>query len=113
MKHLLPIIILAANLLLIAPAIQAQDCRNWTLLGYAGHLRVNCQRMDRPFDFEPGVATGIRTVLVCGRIHQQRPWWWNRMGVDQRGRGAVDHRIRGRKFQRTRRQLPSALQLFV
>jgi hypothetical protein len=31
MKHLLPIIILAANLLLIAPAIQAQDCRNWTL----------------------------------------------------------------------------------
>ncbi len=67
MKHLLSIIILAAGLLLHAPAIQAQDCcKNLSLQALRGTYSFSATGWQDLSEMNPGLPSGYAPVSILG-----------------------------------------------
>jgi hypothetical protein len=66
MKHLLSMSILAAGLLLLAPAIQAQDCNNWSLSALRGTYTFTGTAWQDLSVINPVLPAGYAPVSIIG-----------------------------------------------
>jgi hypothetical protein len=66
MKHLLSMSILAAGLLLLAPAVQAQDCSNWSLRALRGTYAFTATAWQDLSEINPALPKGYAPVSIIG-----------------------------------------------
>jgi hypothetical protein len=66
MKHLLSMIILQAGLLLLAPAIQAQTCHNWSLSSLRGTYTFTGTAWQDLSVINPALPQGYAPVSIIG-----------------------------------------------
>jgi hypothetical protein len=66
MKRLLSMSILAAGLLLLAPAIQAQDCSHWSLLAMRGTYALTGTAWQDLSEINPALPKGYAPVSIIG-----------------------------------------------
>ena len=66
MKHLLSMSILAGGLLLLAPAIQAQDCSDWNLWALRGTYAFTATGWQDLSEINPALPKGYAPVSIIG-----------------------------------------------
>ncbi len=66
MKHLFSMSILAAGVLLLAPAIQAQDCSDWNLWALRGTYAFNATGWQDLSELNPALPKGYAPVSIIG-----------------------------------------------
>jgi hypothetical protein len=74
MKHLLSMSILAAGLLLLAPAIQAQDyCSNWSIWALRGTYAFTATGWQDLSEINPALPKGYAPVSIIGAFTVNDP----------------------------------------
>jgi hypothetical protein len=66
MKHLLSMSILAAGMLLLAPALQAQDCSHWSLWALQGTYTFTATAWQDLSVINPALPKGYAPVSIVG-----------------------------------------------
>jgi hypothetical protein len=72
MKHLLSMSILVAGLLLLAPALQAQDCSNWSLWALRGTYSFTGTAWQDLSELNPALPKGYAPVSIVGAFSINR-----------------------------------------